>query len=216
MIEFFQQLDSQFLLALNGFHTPMADRFMWAFTGRWVWVPLYVVLAWFVVKRMGWRYAIFAILAAGISVAVADQTCATLLRPIFERLRPANVDNPLSPLVHIVDGYRGGAYGFPSCHAANTFALATFFAWLSRRNVLCIILFIWAIGNCYTRMYLGVHYPGDIIAGALVGGTSGTGFYWLAQYSTGIRPILGNSHIRPVIITALAILAAIMLYSIAA
>lgn len=213
MIEILQELDAQMLLAVNGLHTPLADRFMMAFTNRWVWVPLYVALAWYLVRRQGWRNGFFCILAIGIAVTIADQTCATLIRPMVERLRPSNEANPLSAAVHIVDGYRGGSYGFPSCHAANTFALATFFTLLCTRTPLAPMLITWALANCYTRMHLGVHYPGDLIVGASIGILASLLCYFLLRNITRTRRLAGREHTLPPGIVMAVLVAGILIYS---
>lgn len=214
MIETLQYIDEQVLLIFNGMHTPMVDRFMMTFTGRWIWVPFYAALVWFLLKRMGWRNAAITILGIGVAVSLADQTCATILRPLAERLRPANLENPLSQAMHIVDNYRGGAYGFPSCHAANTFALTTYFAWLGRGNKLSLWLLMWALGNCYTRMYLGVHYPGDLITGAVIGAIAATACYWAMRRVAHIKSVAGNAGASTVIAVLGIVIAGIMAYSI--
>lgn len=169
MIDYLIEADQALMLALNDMHTAYLDSFMMLFTGRWVWVPMYAAIFGALLWRYGWRRGILLSLAVGLAVAIADQSCATLLRPMAERLRPANLDNPLSQMVHIVDGYRGGQYGFPSCHAANTFALAAAVAVLLRRRGIVAFIYAWALVTCYSRIYLGVHYPGDILVGAIVG-----------------------------------------------
>ena len=103
---------------------------------------------------------------------------SSLIRHAVGRLRPANLDNPISDLVHVVNGYRGGRYGFPSSHAANSFGLVFFLFFLMRKSPLPAIMTVWAIVNCYSRIYLGVHYPGDILCGSLVG-LLGAAIVWL-------------------------------------
>ena len=169
MLDYLLELDRTLLLVLNDMHSAFMDDYMMLFSGRWVWVPMYVAIFGAVVWRYGWRRGILLALSVGAAVAIANQTCATLLRPLAERLRPANLDNPLSAYVHIVDGYRGGQYGFPSCHAANTFALAASLCILFRSKGVIAFIYLWALVTCYSRVYLGVHYPGDIIVGAVVG-----------------------------------------------
>lgn len=213
MIQILQSLDEQLLLLINGLHAPVMDRFMYAFTGRWIWVPMYMALAWYLLRSLGRNKGIMCILFVGLAAGLADQTCATLIRPVIERARPANLDNPLSAAIHIVNGYRGGAYGFPSCHAANTFALATFFGWLNRRSPLTVMLFVWAIANCYTRMYLGVHYPGDLLAGAGVGMGSGSLCYMGARSLIRLPRLSATAFIKPVLAVAGVILAAILAWS---
>ena len=170
MIQYLSELDTQIFLAVNGFHTAAFDQFMWIISSKLVWVPLYAVILALLIHRHGWMAGLMVTAGAVIAVTLADQTCATLIRPWVERMRPSNPDNPLSAMVHLVNGYHGGRYGFPSCHAANTFAFATFMSMVFRyRRIVWVTLFVWALLNCWSRMYLGVHYPGDLLVGALVG-----------------------------------------------
>lgn len=174
MIEFLSQIDTQVFLFFNSFHTPALDQFMMLLSHRMVWVPMYIMIFAMVVHRYGLPAGIIVALGVALTVTLADQTCATLIRPFVQRLRPANPDNPISDLVHIVWGYRGGSYGFPSCHAANTFAVATYLSYVFRHRRLAVVsLFAWAAFNCYSRVYLGVHYPGDILVGAVIGAFMG-------------------------------------------
>ena len=155
MIEFLSQIDTQVFLFFNSFHTPALDQFMMLLSHRMVWVPMYVMIFAMVVHRYGLPAGIIVALGVALTVTLADQTCATLIRPFVQRLRPANPDNPISDLVHIVWGYRGGSYGFPSCHAANTFAVATYLSYVFRHRRLAVVsLFAWAAFNCYSRVYL--------------------------------------------------------------
>lgn len=179
MLEVLSNIDQQIFLAVNHLNTPALDQFMWLISARLTWLPLYVVVFALLVRQYGWKMAVCLGLGAGLAVAVADQTCATYIRPFVERLRPANLDNPLSPLVHIVNDYRGGRYGFPSCHAANTFAAATFLSLaFPRRAVAAAALFAWALINCWSRMYLGVHFPGDLLVGGAIGAASGAAVFF--------------------------------------
>ena len=178
MLETLQNIDSQLLLFFNGFHTPFLDHFMTLFTGKYIWVPMYAAILPILFKKFRPGMAVMLILGIVAAVALSDQTCATLLRPYFQRLRPSNLENPLSAFVTVVDGYRGGPYGFPSCHAANSFALAAFLCLVVRRKAFRAFIIIWAVINCYTRMYLGVHYPGDILFGAAIGSAYGVACYY--------------------------------------
>ena len=168
-----EQLDNDLFLILNGLHSPLFDTFMSLFTGKWIWVPMYAAILCAMIRAYRWRVVVSLALAIALTITLADQTCATLLRPEFERLRPSHPDNPISAMVHIVNGYRGGHYGFPSCHAANSFALAMFTTLLFVKRRWGIFIFIWAAVNSYSRLYLGVHYPGDLLVGAIVGMTAG-------------------------------------------
>ena len=145
-------LDARLLLIVNGAHSPFFDAVMWCISGRWIWVPFYIVLTYMLFRRFSWKRATLCLITIGLIILAADQTCASLIRPEVCRLRPANLNNPLSHLVHVVNGYRGGRYGFPSCHAANTFALAMFMSLVFRNKRLTIMKFSWAIVVIYSRM----------------------------------------------------------------
>lgn len=164
-----QQIDTDIFLALNGLHSPWLDNFMWFYTGKWVWAFLYAAILLAMVYRWGWRRAAGMLLVVALIIVVCDQLCGHVVRNSIMRLRPANPDNPISPLVHIVNGYRGGPYGFPSCHAANTFGLAVFVSLLFRRGIITVAMLLWAVVTCWSRVTLGVHYPGDLLVGALTG-----------------------------------------------
>lgn len=164
------EVDQSLLLLGNGFHTPFLDSLMWMISDRWIWVPLYALLTVFVFRRAGWKGGIICMIMIGLLITAVDQTCATFLRPELCRLRPSNPDNPLSAMVQIVNGYRSGSYGFPSCHAANTFALALYLSLFFQKRAATIFFIIWSIVVSYSRIYLGVHYPGDVIAGFIIGG----------------------------------------------
>lgn len=173
MTEAIQNIDTSVFLFFNSFHSGFFDNFMSLYSGRFIWIPTYAALLIVMLRRYSWPKVICLLVGIALSITLADQICATLIRPIFERLRPSNPDNPLSTLTHIVNGYRGGAYGFPSCHAANSFALAVFAATMLRQRSFTIFVITWAVINCYSRVYLGVHYPGDLIVGALIGSIVG-------------------------------------------
>lgn len=175
-------IDARLLLIVNGAHSPFFDSVMWCISGRWIWVPFYAVLAYLLFRRMSWKRASICLVTIGLIILSADQTCATLIRPEIGRLRPANLNNPLSSFVHVVNGYRGGRYGFPSCHAANTFALAVFMSLVIRHKWFTVMMFSWAFIVSYSRMYLGVHYFGDLFCGATIGSLFAVLFYYLQNY----------------------------------
>lgn len=176
MLDFLIDIDTQILLFFNGLHCSFFDYFMKAFTGKLIWVPMYATMLYILFRRFGWKVALCFTIGIACAIALADQIGASMIRPAVERYRPSNINNPIHTLVHIVDGYRGGRYGFPSCHAANSFALATFLSLLFAKRRFTLFIFIWAITTAYSRLYLGVHYPGDLFVGALIGSASG----WLS------------------------------------
>ena len=195
MIEILNNIDSQILLFLNGLHTPLLDNFMMMATGRFVWVPMYAAILYILFSTFRRREALVLTVAIIQTIVFADQVCATLLRPQFERLRPANLQNPLSALIHVVNDYRGGSYGFPSCHGSNSFALATILALIVRTRRFTLFILSWALLNSYTRIYLGVHYPGDILTGALIGSAGAAAIYLAASRLFDLRPRYPETHV---------------------
>ena len=196
MLDFFTDLDTQLMLFLNGWHTPYWDNFMWLYSSKWVWLPFYAAFVFVILRNFKWRVSALIFVAVFLTIFFADQITATLLRPIFHRLRPCNLDNPLSQFIHVVANDRGGAYGFPSAHAANAFGFAFFFHYLFRRSWLSLLLFAWALMMCYTRIYLGRHYPGDLLTGAMVGFVSASLSYYMFRYVAGSqkeKPLHGIS-----------------------
>lgn len=171
------------LLAVNSLHADWLDQFMFTFSGRWTWLPLYVALVYVLWRREGARRTLVYLAGIALTITLADQISATLIRPAVCRLRPANLDNPLSAAVHIVNGYRGGRYGFPSCHAANSIALAVYMSLIVRQRSFVWLICGWAVANSYTRLYLGVHYPGDLLVGGVIGGLCACFMYRCAQYA---------------------------------
>lgn len=182
MLESLNNLDTNLLLWLNGHHCNYTDSFFYLFSGKLIWIGLYLVIILAIFRRFGWRTGIGILLAVGIIIALTDQICGNFARHYFERLRPTNLLNPISNDVHIVNGYRGGPYGFPSCHAANSFALATFIMLIFRYRALTISMFLWAIVTAYSRIVLGVHYPGDLFVGAIIGSLVATATYYASRY----------------------------------
>lgn len=173
MTEFLNEIDTAIFLAVNGVHSPFFDSFMTLFTGRFIWIPMYVMVLWILFRNRTRTAAFIYLLMLVVAIAVTDQFCASVIRPAVERMRPSNPHNALSQFTYIVNEYRGGNYGFPSCHAANSFALAAFLSLLVKRWGFTVFIVTWAVLNSYSRLYLGVHYPGDLMAGALIGCAAG-------------------------------------------
>ena len=167
MLEQLIEWDKTVFLFLNHTHTPFWDHFMWIYTGRLTWAPLIVALL-FVLFRKNWKEATLVVVALALTITLCDQFASTLCKPYFARFRPAQ-DPDFSPLVQIVNGYRGGRYGFISSHAANSFGAVVLLALIFRNRLFTITGLAWAAVNCYSRIYLGVHYPGDILAGTIAG-----------------------------------------------
>lgn len=175
--------DTQVSLFINGMHCEYLDNFMMMFTGRAVWIPLYLSLAIIMFRNFPVKVNVICILFAIVLITCIDQISSSMLRPLLCRLRPANLANPISPLVHVVDGYRGGRYGFPSSHAANCWGAAFFVLYVFRRNVLSWVFCAWALLMCWSRVYLGVHYVGDILFGTFIGFICASLVYFVFQKS---------------------------------
>ena len=174
--------DKQLLLLLNGSESLFLDSLVVTLTNAWTWVPLYISLLVVVIKNSESALKVLLIMgSAGLCVLFAGTIDDTIVKPLVGRWRPTR-DPEIGLLVDIVDGYRGGNYGFFSAHAANTFSIAIFFCWLIRSRLLSIALVLWSFTNCWTRLYLGVHFPGDILVGLCWGALVGTGVYFLYRH----------------------------------
>ena len=162
-------IDTDLFLYLNGLHIDWLDKVMVLITDMWVWLPLYLLLIYWTVKQYGKR-CWWVFLAIGVVVLCSDQLSAHVCKPLFQRLRPCyNAD--LQDLIYLPKGLAGGKYSFVSSHAANTFAIAAFLTPALRhyRPWAGLALYLWAFISSYSRIYIGYHYPGDIICGAILG-----------------------------------------------
>ena len=175
--EAFTALDQRLFLALNGWHGPWFDALMDTITYKYTWIPLYLFLIVWAVRQH--KVRVYPVLVTAIAaVGLADRLASGLLKPWVARPRPCH-EPALSGLVHLVGGC-GGAYGFVSSHAATSFALAVVLSrLLGQKTPLMHGLYLWALVYSYSRIYVGVHYPGDVIGGALVGLLAGTLLVWI-------------------------------------
>jgi undecaprenyl-diphosphatase len=175
MIEQFNNWDQQLFLWLNGFHADWLDPIMLFITAKNTWIPLYFLIVVIFIRKLGWR-SIYLLGACGLLILLADQSASGLFKPFFERLRPCH-NVQIQDLVHTIK-HCGGQYGFASSHASNTFALATFL-FLLFRNKWSKLMLVWAAVVSYSRIYAGVHYPADILVGAILGALSAFIVYFL-------------------------------------
>ena len=180
MLEQLLHIDTEILLAINGWHAPWADTLMWIISAKATWIPLYLLL----IGLLVWRYrkpvmtsvkwlqkvpaCVVMIAMIGLAVGAADFIASGILKELVARPRPTRVPE-LEGVLHLVNGYRSGRYGFVSSHAANTMVCALLFSMIWRNKIATVGLMLWVAANCYSRMYLGVHYPLDILGGLIVG-----------------------------------------------
>lgn len=175
------EADQNLLLTLNGSDSMFWDGFMWIVSGTKIWIPVAAVLLYVIFKNTKFTQGLLILAMIALSITLADQFSSGFCKPYFMRFRPAQ-DPEIMYMVHVVNGYRGGMYGFISSHAANTFAVATFVSLLVRRKEMTAVMFIWALIPSYSLIYLGVHYPGDIICGAIAGSVIASLVYWLYAF----------------------------------
>lgn len=171
MIETIRYAEYEWFLWLNGFHSPVWDTIMFWVTYRFTWIPLYLYIIYFLFKNIRFDF-VRSLLFVLISVGLADRITSGLMKPYFQRFRPCH-DPTIQHIVHVV-GNCGGQYGFVSSHASNSFALVlAIFILFKKHKIeskLPLFLLFWAIIVSYSRIYVGVHFPTDIIVGGLIGG----------------------------------------------
>lgn len=187
-----EAIDKQLLLTVNGSESLYLDRVVKSLTNAWTWLPLHVSLFYIILKNNdSFRKVLLVLLGAGLCVLLAGAVDDMIVKPTVARWRPTH-DPEIGMMVDVVDGYRGGRYGFFSAHAANTFSIAVFFCWLIRSRLLSLALVLWSLTNCWTRMYLGVHFPGDILVGLAWGAIVGTFAYFVYSRLTRTRKIMSG------------------------
>lgn len=192
MLDKLIHIDTEVLLAINEWHAPWADTLMWIISAKATWIPLYVLL----IGLLIWRYrqpvptavkwlqrvpaCVVMIVVIALAVGAADFIASGILKEWVARPRPSRVPE-LEGVLHLVNGYKSGRYGFVSSHAANTMACALLFSLIWRNKIATCGLMLWVAANCYSRMYLGVHYPLDILGGLTVGALVAVGAFALLR-----------------------------------
>lgn len=177
-MEELKQIDQSLLLFLNSFHNGFWDKAVTLFTSIEIWIPFYMLIIYVIIKTYK-KNSIYILIAIVLAIVVSDQFSG-LIKNTVQRWRPTQ-DPVLGSLVHNVYN-RGGAYGFFSAHAANSFTMAIITVRLFKNNIYTILIFTWAVLVSYTRIYIGLHYPGDILTGWIWGILSGLAFYQLMVF----------------------------------
>lgn len=174
-----REVDIAIFRFLNGLHAEWMDPIMVTLSSKGFWIPGYLLIAFLIWKKWDWKELVIFGLVVGAMVILADQIASGILKPWVAQYRPCRPEAGLEFVVHTVNGKCGGKYGFASSHAANFFTMATLFSFKFPPKPWPVAFFLLAIIAAYSRIYLGVHYPGDILAGAIIGLMCGRLGIWL-------------------------------------
>ena len=177
MIETLESLDIALFLFLNGLYHLSIDPLMLWISDKYVWIPFYIFLLALVVRKHELKSLLIVVPALIILITLSDQISVHVFKNGFERLRPC-YNEDVQGIVHLV-GNCGGQFGFISSHATNSFALAAFLTLVMKTRSFTYMIIAWAAIVSYSRIYLGVHYPADIIGGMVIGSVIGS-VVWLA------------------------------------
>ncbi len=172
-------IDRSILAFFNGSDSLFIDNMAVVLTSGLTWIPLYLSLLYVVIKNSETMKHIMLVIGCVIlCIVISDGVADFIVKPTVGRFRPSH-EPMIKYTVDIVNGMRGSLYGFFSAHASNTFCIAMFFSLLIRNKVFVIAMVVWSLVNCWTRMYLGLHYPSDIIVGLIWGGIAGSVAYFI-------------------------------------
>lgn len=174
------ELDHQLTLAINGSDNLFWDNVMYTVTNTFSWSLVMLTLLIIIFKNNNWKETLMVYVTIALLIFVADRICSGIVKPTVARWRPTQ-DPHLMYLIDVVRNYRGGRFGFFSGHACNTMCMAVFLSCLFRSTKVTLTLLFWSLTTTFTRLYLGVHYLGDVCVGFIVGIILGLLFYWLME-----------------------------------
>jgi undecaprenyl-diphosphatase len=168
MFQYLAELDKTLLLTINGFHFHWLDQIMIFWSEKLVWLPLYAFILFQIWKLLGLKQGILCLIFIALGVAFSDQMASGFLKPLVQRLRPCH-ESDIQHLLFLPKGC-GGSFGFASSHASNTSFIGLFCILLFKpKKLILYLIIIWILLMAWSRMYLAAHYPGDIMAGWLIG-----------------------------------------------
>ena len=174
-------IDKQMMLTLNGSNSLYMDGVMKIYTSTVVWIPVALLLLFVVMKNNSPRGTILSVFAVALTIVATDQVSSHLIKPLVARLRPCN-DPTIMHLIDTFNNYRSAGYSFTSSHACNSFGIFAIVSLIVRNRTLSLSLLLWACINSYSRIYLGVHFPGDILCGAIIGSVIGVVIYLIYAF----------------------------------
>lgn len=180
MLEWIIDFDKQLMLSINGCTGGFLDAAMPLVSNKYAGIPIYIAILVYFFYKFPVKYAIFATAAVIITFALCDSLSVALFKETFHRLRPC-WDPEIMENVRMLE-YKGGKFGFISSHAANLFGIATAASLFIRKWPATVLLFLWAAIVGYSRIYVGKHFPGDVVCGALLGIIMGVAVYFLSHY----------------------------------
>lgn len=184
----FPSFDTELLLYINQCNNALLDGVMLKFSDTLTWVVLLLVVIFVVLRDRPIKEALCILLGIALCVLVADQISSSLIKPWVARFRPTHDPETMFLVRHIAG--RGGLYGFVSSHAANTFAIATFLSFVFRHLPTTVSLMVWASIVGFSRIYLGVHFPLDVLCGGALGVAVGLVVYYSVRIA--IYMLSGN------------------------
>ncbi len=186
MVDWIINLDANLTLAINGSHYLFLDAFAMIVTSTVAWIPIGIFLCWYIYKNYGFKSMLLTLGSILLCVLVADTISSGIVKPLVARWRPSQ-DPGMMYAIDVVNQYRGGRYGFFSSHAANTCSVAVFLCMLFKSKSLTYMFMLFSLVNCWSRIYLGVHYFGDVIVGFCFGALVGLCIHKVYVRYGGIR-----------------------------